>query len=203
MHETSLSLLNRLQRSSDSEGWDRLVELYAPLLKRWLGRYDIQDSDADDLVQEVLLAVFKDVGSFEHNGRSGAFRSWLRTIMVHRVRDFWRARGRRPEARGDSDIQRRLNDLEDPTSNLSALWNRQHDQHVAQRLLLLTESQFAPKTWQAFCRVTLEGDRADEVAADLGLSLNAVFIAKFRVLSQLRQQADGLVPASSDSLPNR
>ncbi len=123
--------------------------------------------------------------------------------MVHRVRNFWRARGRRPQARGDSDIQRQLDELEDPTSNLSALWNRQHDHHVALQLLSMTEPQFAPRTWQAFLRVTLNGERVDEVAAELGMSLNAVLIAKSRVLSRLRQQSTGLVDGSSDFSLNR
>lgn len=197
MNETSLSLLNRVCQKSDSEAWDRLVELYAPLLKRWAGRYDVQDSDADDLVQEVLVAVSKDVGDFDHNGRTGAFRSWLRTILVHRLRNFWRGRGRRPQATGTSQMHRQLDQLEDRNSQLSTLWNRQHDHHVAQQLLMATEAAFAPKTWQAFLKVTLEGEPAEKVAADLGMSLNAVFIAKSRVLSRLRQQADGLIDGSS------
>ncbi len=121
MNETSLSLLNRLCRSSDADAWTRLVEMYAPLLKRWMGRYDVQDSDADDLVQEVLFTVSKDVSSFDHNGQTGAFRSWLRTILVHRLRNFWRGRERRPRATGNSEMQRQLDQLEDPTSQLSAL----------------------------------------------------------------------------------
>ncbi len=198
MNETSLSLLNRLRHSSDSEAWNRLVELYTPLLKRWAGRYDVKDSDADDLVQEVLIAVAKDVGNFDHNGQTGAFRSWLRTILVHRMRNFWRGRGRQPQATGNSEMQRQLDQLEDPTSQLSALWNRQHDHHVVERLLMETERAFDPKTWRAFLRVALDGERADKVATELGMSLNAVFIAKSRVLKRLRQQAHKLVDGSSD-----
>ena len=84
MDETSISLLNRLQRTDDSEIWDRLVGLYASLLKTWLRKYDVQSSDADDLVQEVLMAISKDVTTFDHNGRRGAFRSWLKAIFVVR-----------------------------------------------------------------------------------------------------------------------
>jgi RNA polymerase sigma factor (sigma-70 family) len=202
MNDTSLSLLHRLRQTSDSEAWNRLMDMYAPLLKRWLGRYGVQESDADDLMQEVLLAVSKDVSEFDHNGRTGAFRSWLKMILIHRLRNFWRMRGRRPQATGNSDVQQQIDQLEDPTSEMSALWNRQHDEFVVRRLLIDTERLFAPKTWQAFLRQTLEGQRADQVAADLGMSLNAVFIAKSRVLNRLRQQADGLVDSSSDFSPN-
>ena len=198
MDETSISLLNRLQQTDDPEMWDRLVGLYAPLLKSWLRKYDVQPSDADDLVQEVLMAVSKDVMTFDHNGRPGAFRTWLRSILVNRLRSFWRARGRRPQAHGDSDMERRLAQLEDPASEMSQLWNRQHDRHVARQLLALSEPQFAPNTWKAFCRVAIDGERPDVVAAELGISLNAVFIAKSRVLSKLRQEAEGLIESSSD-----
>ena len=197
MNSTSISLLNRLQQTGDSMSWNRLVELYAPLLRLWLRKYDVQASDVDDLVQEVLMAVSKDLESFDNNGRPGAFRSWLRTILVFRLRNFWRKRGRRPQARGGSDVDLRLDQLEDPTSEMSAIWNRQHDRHVTRRLLAMSEASFAPNTWAAFCRVALDGAKPDNVADELGISVNAVFIAKSRVLSRLRQEADGLIESSS------
>ena len=64
MHETSLSLLERLRHSPEDESWNRLADLYTPLIRAWLRRYDVQDSDANDLVQEVLLAVSKDLSRF-------------------------------------------------------------------------------------------------------------------------------------------
>lgn len=200
MDETSLSLLARLRHSPESENWNRLVELYAPLLQAWLRKYDVQESDADDLVQEVLLAVAKDLGKFDHGGQPGAFRGWLKAILVNRLRNFWRARDRRPQARGDSDIDQRLAELDDPASAMSQVWNRQHDQYVLRQLLALAEPHFAPNTWKAFCRVALDGANAEAVAKELGISLNAVFIAKSRVLGRLRQEAEGLVESSSGFL---
>jgi len=200
MDNTSLSLLDRLQNDDDPETWDRLVSLYAPLLRGWLRKYDVQESDVDDLMQEVLLAVSKDLKSFEHAGNPGAFRSWLRTILVNRLRHFWRARGRRPQARGDSDLERRINQLEDPAGRMSQLWNREHDRYVMRQLLTLVEPHFESQTWQAFCQVALEGERPDAVAEKLGMTLNSVFIAKSRVLSRLRREVEGLVESSSDFL---
>ena len=197
MNETSLSLLNRIRHSPESESWNRLVELYSPLLRLWLRKYDVQNSDADDLVQEVLLAVSKDLAKFEHAG-PGAFRGWLKAVLVNRLRNFWRSRDRRPQARGDSDIDERLTQLDDPASEMSQIWNRQHDQYVLRQLLAQVEPQFAPTSWQAFCKVALQGQKPDVVAAELKISLNAVFIAKSRVLSKLRQEAEGLVESSSN-----
>ena len=198
MNDTSLSLLARLRRSPESENWNRLVDLYAPLLRAWLRKYDVQDSDADDLAQEVLLAVSKDLGKFEHGGQPGSFRGWLKAILVNRLRKFWRARDRRPQARGDSDIDARLAQLDDPSSELSLIWNREHDQYVLRQLLTLAEPHFAPTTWKAFCRMALDGAQPDVVAEEMGISRNAVIIAKCRVLSRLRQESAGLVESSAD-----
>ena len=197
MHETSLSLLNRIRHSPENEGWNRLTELYVPLIRIWLRRYDVQDSDAQDLIQEVLLSVSKDLGSFDHPGQPGAFRGWLKAILINRLRKFWRSRDRRPQARGDSDIDARLAQLDDPNSELSQIWNREHDQYVLRQLLALAEPHFAPTTWKAFCRVALEGAQADVVALEMGISKNAVIVAKCRVLSRLRQESVGLIESSS------
>lgn len=202
MNETSISLLHRLQCSPESENWDRLARLYAPLIRTWLRKYDVQDSDADDLVQEVLLAVSKDVSKFEHGGKPGAFRGWLKTILLNRLRKFWRSRDRRPQARGDSDLDARLAQLDDPASELSQIWNREHDQYVLRQLLTLTEPHFTPTTWKAFCRVALEGAKADVVAQEMGISLNAVCLAKSRVTRRLRQESEGLIESSSNFFTN-
>lgn len=198
MENTSLTLLNRLQRGNDSEAWGRVFGLYRPLLLAWLRKYDVQAADADDLSQEVLLAVSTGLKSFDHNGRPGAFRTWLRNILVNRLRTFWRTRDRRSLASGGSDIELRLNLLEDSASAISQMWDRQHDLFVVRQLLELSRARFSPETWTAFTRVALNGERPDIVAREMGLSLNAIFIAKSRVLNRLRQEAGGLVEGSGE-----
>lgn len=160
-------------------------------------------SDADDLLQEVLMAVAKDLEEFDHNGRTGAFRAWLKAILINRLRNFWRARDRRPQAAGESSVEQKLAELEDPNSELSLVWNREHDEYVLQQLLAMVRPHFAANTWTAFHRVALEGERPRDVASDLNLSLNAVVVAKSRVLSRLRQEADGLVASTSSFFPER
>jgi RNA polymerase sigma-70 factor, ECF subfamily len=193
MSETSTSLLERLREQPDGDAWQRLVRLYTPLLRQWLGRYGLQPSDVDDLTQEVLAVVVRELPQFEHNRRPGAFRRWLRTILVNRLRGFWRARQSRPLATGDSDLGRMLEQLEDPESGLSRLWDQEHDRHVLARLLEQIEPEVTPTTWQAFRRVVLEGEDEEAVASALGVSVNAVFIAKSRVLSRLRREARDLI----------
>lgn len=197
MNETSLSLLDQLRDGTGGDAWGRLHSIYEPLIRTWLRKYDVQDSDADDLAQELLLAVSKDIDSFDHNGRPGAFRAWLKGILVNRLREFWRRRDKQPRAASGSEIDQRLAELDDPASQATLIWNREHDHHVLRRLLDLVAPQFESTTWEAFRKTTFEGQKANVVAADLGISLNAVFIAKSRVTSKLRQEASGLVEDSS------
>jgi RNA polymerase sigma factor (sigma-70 family) len=192
MADTSVSLLNRLRSQPDAESWRRLVELYTPLIQGWLRRQAVAPADADDLAQEVMTVVVRELPHFDHNQQRGAFRNWLRTITVNRLRVLWRSRHNRPVATGDSDFLKMLDELEDPNSGLSRLWDREHDQHVARRLMELVEPQFEPTTWRAFRRVVLDGVKAATAAAELHLSVNAVLLAKSRVLSRLRQEMEGL-----------
>lgn len=193
MNSTSISLLNRLQQTDDSKNWNRLVELYAPLLRAWLRKYDVQDSDADDIVQEVLAAVLKELPNFQHNQRIGAFRSWLRTILANRVKLFWRSQKYRPVATGTSSLDDQLNQLQDDASEVSQMWNREHDEYVLQRLMKAVQPQFEPKTWQAFRRQVVDGEKANMLASELDMSLSSVYMAKSRVLSALRRESEGLV----------
>jgi RNA polymerase sigma-70 factor, ECF subfamily len=191
--ETSVSLLDRLRHQPDAGAWARLVELYTPLIRTWLGRYDLQASDAEDLVQEVLGVVVRELPRFEHNQKPGAFRAWLRSITVHRLRDFWRSRQTHPLKTGMSAWEKQLAQLEDASSDLSRQWDREHDRYVVGRLLAMIEAEFEPTSWRAFRRVVLDGARASEAATELGISPNAVCIAKSRVLSRLRQEGAGLI----------
>jgi RNA polymerase sigma-70 factor (ECF subfamily) len=193
MVETSFSLLERLRNRPDPTAWHRLVDLYTPLIRNWLRRYLLQQPDVDDLVQEVLAVLVRELPRFRHDGRPGAFRSWLRTITVNRIRTFFHGQRTRPLATGDSDFERVLDQLADPTSTLSRLWDEEHDRHVIRRLLELIEPEFEPTTWRAFQLLVLQGRGTAEAAAELGMSPNAVRIAKSRVQSRLRQEAEGLI----------
>jgi RNA polymerase sigma factor (sigma-70 family) len=197
MMETSLSLLERLRRRHDPASWQRLVDVYTPLLRGWLRRHFLQEADCDDLVQEVLLKVSQELPHFEHNGRTGAFRTWLRQVMVNRIREFHRRAPGTPTATGDSGFAERLGQLEDPQSDLSRAWDEEHDRLVVRRLLEMIAVDFEPATWEAFRRLTLEGQRAADVAAGLGLTANAVYIAKSRVMARLQQEVAGLVDADA------
>jgi RNA polymerase sigma-70 factor (ECF subfamily) len=190
--ETSGSLIERITGAPTDDDWRRLDELYRPLLRGWVARAGVPASDVYDLVQEVLLVVVRKISGFERRGK-GAFRAWLRTILANKVGDYFSKQKHLPTATGDSDFLRRLDELESPDSALSRLWDREHDEHVAAALIKRVQDNFTPVTWEAFHRHVTKGEPAVEVAKALGLSLNAVLLAKSRVLKRLRQELAGLV----------
>ncbi len=192
--ETSLSLLEQLTHQPDADAWNRLVELYTPVLHAWLRRYDVLSAaDVDDLVQDVLLTVSKEMPQFRPNDAPGSFRGWLRTILVHRLRNFWRARNHRPQAIGGSDFLEQLEQLSDGHSQATRLWDSEHDRKVMQRLFDLVEPRFAPATWRAFRRQMVDGVSPEVVSAEQDMPLHSVYAAKSRVLKALRELARGLI----------
>ena len=191
--KTSFSLLDQFQDGTEQPDWERLVRVYSPLLREWLRRYDLQESDADDLVQDVLIVVSSELVRFRHTGRTGAFRAWLRTILVHRLRHWWRSQKYRPVAPGDTSFLEQLRQLDDPNSELSHLWNTEHDRHLTRQLFAIVEPQVSETHWQAFYRLALMAQDPEKVGADLGISRNAAIVAKHRVLKALRRAGQGLL----------
>jgi RNA polymerase sigma-70 factor (ECF subfamily) len=189
MSETPLSLLDRLRRDPDEASWRRLAELYSPFILRQLQQQGISALDGEDLLQEILLVVIRELPEFDHSGRKGAFRTWIRGITTHRMLGYWRSR--RHEGNGGSVPN--LEQLEDPESDLNRVWDLEHNRYIAQRLLEGIESEFSAPVWRSFHRQVIEGLPAAEVAEELGLTVNAVLIAKSRVLRRLRLEGRGLI----------
>ncbi|AWM41131.1 RNA polymerase sigma factor [Gemmata obscuriglobus] len=193
MSVTSATLLERLRDPRDADAWGRLVDLYAPLIRVWAERLNVHGADADDLVQEVMAVVVRRFPEFVHPEKPGAFRGWLRAIAANCARSMWKARRVRPTVPGGSDFGSYLNRLEDPTDDFARAWEREHDLFVTRKLLDRIRPDFETRTWELFGRFVLDGVPAEEVAAEAGVTANAVYIAKSRVLARLRQEAGGLL----------
>ncbi len=194
MTSTSLSILERARADDGESAWRELASIYSPLLHTWIVRYHVAESDADDLVQEVLIFVAERLPDFQHNGRTGAFRNWLRQALIYRLRKFWNDRQQRAPGFGTGDSRGLdlLNELEDPKSSLSQLWNQEHDRHVLSHLMSRLRSEFAETTWEAFRLTAIEGEKTSAAAAKLKITANAVWLAKSRVMRRLRQLSEGL-----------
>jgi RNA polymerase sigma-70 factor (ECF subfamily) len=189
---TSISLLDRLKAAGpEAVDWERLQGIYLPLIQRWLRRVPGLGHEADDLAQEVFVVVIRELPRFERR-REGSFRAWLRTITANKARNHGKSRGRRP-AVGMDQAEGFLEQLADPDSELARQWDREHDEHVVQKLLAAVKSDFNPTTWEAFRRLALDGLPAARVAQELGMPENAVLLAKSRVIRRLRQEAGDLL----------
>ena len=192
MNETRQSLLLRAQ-TGETDAWKDLTDLYRPLILSWLNRQGVPTRDLEDLSQDVLLSVVKQLPGFQHSGNRGAFRSWLRTIVCSRTIDYWRAADAGTTASGGSGATAALEQIADPDSDLNRQWDEEHDRYVLGCLLDLVEEEFEPTTLQAFRRLAFDGASGAEVAEELGLSVAAAYVAKSRVLHRIREEAGGLI----------
>jgi len=185
-------LLDRLKAARpDASDWDRLQGIYLPLIERWLGRVPGLGDESADVAQEVLVVVFREVPRFDRQ-REGSFRAWLRQVTVNKIRNHRRKRHRRPTI-GLDPADGFLERLSDPNDDLAREWDRDHDRHVVEKVLAVVQPHFNPTTWAAFQRFGVDGVPARRVAEELGLSENAVILAKSRVLKRLREEAGDLL----------
>ena len=189
MHSTPRSLLQRLRQPSgpaNAGDWAQFVDLYAPLLFHWARRLGLSEADARDLVQDVFIRLLQQLPTFEHDGQH-RFRAWLSTML----RNCWRDRCRRrpsPVPLSPDQLDRAA--VADPLD----AWHAADDRnHLVLQALRIMRRDFQPATWQACWATVAEGRPAGEVAAELGLSVGAVYAAIARVLRRLRQEMAGFL----------
>jgi RNA polymerase sigma-70 factor (ECF subfamily) len=185
MQPTPVSLLQRLRRPEDGAAWVQFVHLYTPLLYGWARRAGLSEADAADLLQDVFTTLLQELPRFEYRpGKS--FRAWMRTILLNRWRTLQRRRT--PQAVPAAQLQ----DVAGP-ADPDLPGEAEERRELVRRALALLESEFSLATWQAFRQSVVQERRPVEVAAELGLSVNAVYLARSRVLRRLREQLAGLV----------
>jgi len=189
----SSSLLDRLKVNSP-EAWRRLVCLFGPLVYERCRQNGLQPADASDVFQEVFRAVATQIGSFRRDRPGDTFRGWLWTITRNKLADFWERQRKEPQARGGSDALEKLGNLSaHELAKLAEPSDPGIPGSLYQRALQLVRDEFQQRTWQAFWRVSVDGRAPAEVADELGMTVNAVYIAKTRVLRRLRQELGDLL----------
>ena len=183
---TRLSLLVRLRDARDDRAWSQFVELYAPLVYGLARKHGLQDADAADVTQEVLLAVSRGIRTLEYDPRRGSFRGWLFTVARNKLRNLLAAQQRPGRGTGDPDAQQRLEELPAREEDQGTWWDQEYERRVFAWAAEQVRGAFQDSTWQAFWQTAVEGKTGPQVARALGLSVAAVYLAKGRVMDRLR-----------------
>ena len=187
-------LQERLRRQpAGCAGWGRLVDLYTSWLQGWLSRLarlPEEGPEAEEVLRDVFLAVCGRHPGFETNGEAAPFRSRLRQALVHCLREH-HERQRRGGGSGEPSAM--LARLQDPHSDLTRVWDQEHQAHIIGELLRRGERCFPACSWQAFRRTALDGESASQVAAEMQVSPAAVLLARARVLAWLRREGGDLL----------
>lgn len=186
MNTTPISLLQRLRQPDAPVAWPRFVQLYSPLLLFWARKAGLQEQDAADLVQDVFLVLVRKLPEFDYDTHR-SFRSWLRTITLNKWRDRIRRLAVQP---GRAGIDPDEVPAEEPDSLFAEGGYRRQ---LLARTMELVRPEMQPATWQAFLEHGMKGRPAADVARETGLTVGAVYAAKFRVLTRLRTELQGLL----------
>ena len=188
--EPSSSLLDRV-RAHDQVAWERLVNLYSPLVFAWCRRGGLQPADAADVGQQVFLDVARGVREFRRAG--GSFCAWLRVIARNRLCDHFRTAQTQGDRAEGGDALQRLEQMVADSDSSDLGSDREEEALLFRRATELMRREFEERTWQAFWMVVIDGRPAAEAAGRLGMSANAVYLARGRVLRRLREEFVDLV----------
>lgn len=183
---TRPSLLVSIRDCQNGAAWSQFVEIYAPLIYGYARRHGLQDADAADLTQEVLRTLSTAARKLDYNPQRGSFRGWLFTVVRNKLRDLV-ARNKRPgQGSGDTDVQELL-DNETAGADGIACWDHEYEQRVFVCASEQVQCEVERATWQAFWQTAVEGKPGKVVAAQLGMSVAAVYLAKSRVMARLKE----------------
>jgi len=184
--DTSLTLLERLQKNPDDpQAWSLFVKRYQPRIHRWCLAWGLQDSDADDVAQDVLVKLFAALRKFQYDP-SRSFRGWLKTVTQHVWSDFVAARRREP-----GQASSRIDTIADSAEAQSDLARQLEDAFDRELLEVAThriKARTKPANWEAFHLTAIEGLSGAKAAHKLGIPVGRVFVAKHRVQKMLQDE---------------
>lgn len=180
MLDTPATLLHRLCDRPVPGDWERFVRLFTPLLRRWAARFGVRDSSVEDLLQELFVLLIRKLPEFRHDPNR-SFRAWLWTVFRH----SFLAWQKRQHVRGP-DLEL-FSDPSSPDAIIEAT-ETEYRKYLLNRIMQIVQTDFPPTTWHIFQEVVIEGRPGVEVARELDVTVNAVYLARSRVLARLREE---------------
>ncbi len=184
---TRVTLLTQLREDpSNQAGWDEFVERYGRHIYRWCRQWQLQDADAEDVTQNILVKLTQKLRAFAYDP-SRSFRGWLKTVAHHAWRDFEDSRRDAQLGAGDSQVQELLLTLE-AREDLAQKLEEAFDLELLEAAKVRVRLRVAPHTWEAFRLTALEGLPVAEVAARVHLQVAMVYVAKSKVQKMLQEE---------------
>ena len=187
---TRRSLIVKLRDPADAMAWGEFVTIYEPLVYRLARRKGLQDADARDLCQEVFRAVAGAIDRWDPD--RGSFRGWLSRIARNLLVNFLTRRPYQSRGSGATSVQDLLEAQPAADPSATALFEAEYRRRLFHWAADEVQGQFAATTWQAFWQTAVEGRPPGDVAAELCVSVGAVYIARSRVLARLRRRIEQL-----------
>jgi RNA polymerase sigma factor (sigma-70 family) len=185
--KTSPTLLGRLRRDpADPAAWDTFVLRYGPRIYAWCRQWGLQEADAQDVTQDVLVKLVARMRTFRYDG-SGRFRGWLKTVTYHAWRDYLHGQRRAGQGSGDSAVRAALHSLE-AGGDLARRLAEEFDLELLEEAAARVRLRVQPHTWEAYRLLTEGGLSVPEVAGRLGMQVAMVFVARSKVKRMLREQ---------------
>lgn len=184
--ETDPALLIRLKDSADQHAWSEFVDLYRPALVQFARRRGLQESDAEDLAQSVLMAVAQSVETWRHDETRARFSTWLHTVANRLAIDAFRKKARACVSGGTSLLEF-IARQPDPGEDSRILGDELRRQ-IFRRAASDARQEFAPDAWEAFRLTAIDGLPAAEAALRIGKTAGAVYAAKARVMRRIAQR---------------
>jgi RNA polymerase sigma factor (sigma-70 family) len=197
---TRRSLLSRLKNREDQESWQDFFDTYWKLIYDVAMKAGLRDAEAQEVVQETVIAVSKKINEFKYDPEIGSFKNWLLHTARWRISDQFRNRlrggakggDRRENHTGTSTIER----IPDPAGvNLDAVWNAEWAKHIWDKAIERVKPQVRPKHYQIFDLYFIKQWPVQKVARTLDVSLGQVYLTKHRISALIKREIKNLESA--------
>jgi RNA polymerase sigma-70 factor (ECF subfamily) len=184
--QTSATLLARLRQvPADQAAWARFTDGYGRKIYAWCRQWGLQQADAEDVTQNVLLRLADKLRVFEYDP-TRSFRAWLKTVARHAWSDYLSGR-KAAVAAGGSQALEAIHTVE-AREDLVRRLDEEFDRELLEEAMARVRGRVVPRTWEAFDRTALRGQSGAEAAQALGMKVATVFVAKSKVQKMLQEE---------------